>query len=126
MLRIKFKFYRNIGAHVFRDYVPCLLTVVLSWVSFWIDYRSTPSRVALGVTTVLTMVTLSTGMNWRLPSVSIFRSIDLYFLVCNVYVFGVVVEFAVVCMKDPKIGGRKIARRGTILKDDKHKQVSRE
>ena len=39
-------------------YIPCILIVILSWVGFWIDYRSTPARVALGITTVLTMSTL--------------------------------------------------------------------
>ena len=39
-------------------YLPCVLIVAFSWVGFWIDHRSTPARVSLGITTVLTVVTL--------------------------------------------------------------------
>ena len=39
-------------------YLPCILIVALSWVGFWIDHKSTPARVSLGITTVLTVVTL--------------------------------------------------------------------
>ena len=34
-------------------YVPSLLIVVLSWVSFWINIEAAPARTALGITTVL-------------------------------------------------------------------------
>ena len=35
----------------------------MSWVSFYLDRASAPARVGLGVTTVLTMVTLMGAVN---------------------------------------------------------------
>ena len=44
-------------------YVPSSLIVVMSWVSFYLDRSSAPARAGLGVTTVLTMVTLMGSVN---------------------------------------------------------------
>ena len=39
------------------------MIVAMSWVSFYLDRGSAPARVGLGVTTVLTMVTLMGAVN---------------------------------------------------------------
>ena len=44
-------------------YIPSSLIVVMSWVSFYLPRASAPARVGLGVTTVLTMVTLMGAVN---------------------------------------------------------------
>ena len=44
-------------------YVPSSMIVCMSWVSFYLDRGSAPARVGLGVTTVLTMVTLMGAVN---------------------------------------------------------------
>ena len=44
-------------------YIPSSLIVVMSWVSFWLNRGAAPARVGLGVTTVLTMVTLMGSVN---------------------------------------------------------------
>lgn len=36
------------GYFTIQTYIPCILTVVLSWVSFWIKSDATPARTALG------------------------------------------------------------------------------
>ena len=41
---------RNIGYFIFQTYLPCILIVMLSWVSFWINHEATSARVALGNT----------------------------------------------------------------------------
>ncbi len=95
-LTVMFTFYRNIAAYILRDYLPSILTVILSWLSFWIDYRSTPARVSLGITTVLTMVTLLIRTTSGGDSKIIFRSMDIYLFVCNMYVFSATIEYAIV------------------------------
>ena len=67
-------FSRSMGYYIIQVYVPSSLIVVMSWVSFYLDRSSAPARVGLGVTTVLTMVTLMGSVNryrreWR-PFVS--------------------------------------------------------
>lgn len=46
------------GGRFVQVYVPCILIVVLSWVSFWIHREATSDRVGLGITTVLTLSTI--------------------------------------------------------------------
>ncbi|XP_042876677.1 gamma-aminobutyric acid receptor subunit beta-like [Penaeus japonicus] len=49
-LSISFNLQRNIGYFVFQTYLPSILIVMLSWVSFWINHEATSARVALGRT----------------------------------------------------------------------------
>uniref|UniRef100_A0A0M3IXV0 Neur_chan_memb domain-containing protein n=1 Tax=Ascaris lumbricoides TaxID=6252 RepID=A0A0M3IXV0_ASCLU len=64
-----FTFKRNIGFYLIQIYFPSSLIVVISWVSFWLNRDATQARVAIGVTTVLTMTTLMTSTNASLPKV---------------------------------------------------------
>ena len=61
-LQVEFILERQFGFYLLQTYIPSSLIVVLSWVSFWISYDSVPARVALGVTTVLTMTTQLSGI----------------------------------------------------------------
>ena len=47
-LSLSFKLERNIGYFIFQTYLPSILIVMLSWVSFWINHEATSARVALG------------------------------------------------------------------------------
>ena len=47
-LSLSFLLQRNIGYFVFQTYLPSILIVMLSWVSFWINHEATSARVALG------------------------------------------------------------------------------
>ncbi len=47
-LSFSFKLSRNIGYFIIQTYLPVILIVMLSWVSFWINHEATPARVALG------------------------------------------------------------------------------
>lgn len=57
------------GYYLIQMYIPSLLIVILSWVSFWINMDAAPARVGLGITTVLTMTTQSAGSRASLPKV---------------------------------------------------------
>lgn len=51
-LSLSFRLRRNVGFFVFQTYLPSILIVMLSWVSFWINHEATSARVALGKTLV--------------------------------------------------------------------------
>ncbi|CAO4369386.1 unnamed protein product [Caenorhabditis nigoni] len=91
-----FLFKRNIGFYIIQIYLPSVLIVVISWVSFWLSRDATPARVALGVTTVLTMTTLMTMTNSAMPKVSYVKSIDIFLGVCFMMVFCSLLEYAAV------------------------------
>lgn len=69
-IEVKFHLERQMGYYLIQMYIPSLLIVILSWVSFWINMDAAPARVGLGITTVLTMTTQSAGSRASLPKVS--------------------------------------------------------
>ncbi|KAG1687996.1 Gamma-aminobutyric acid receptor subunit beta-like [Nymphon striatum] len=95
-LSLIFVLKRNIGYFIFQTYLPSILIVMLSWVSFWINHEATSARVALGITTVLTMTTISTGVRSSLPRISYVKAIDIYLVMCFVFVFAALLEYAAV------------------------------
>ncbi|CAL1543438.1 unnamed protein product [Lymnaea stagnalis] len=95
-LSLIFQLQRNIGYFIFQTYLPSILIVMLSWVSFWINHEATSARVALGITTVLTMTTISNGVRSSLPRISYVKAIDIYLVMCFVFVFAALLEYAAV------------------------------
>ncbi|KAK1171910.1 gamma-aminobutyric acid receptor subunit rho-2a [Acipenser oxyrinchus oxyrinchus] len=95
-LYITFTLRRHIFFFLLQTYFPATLMVMLSWVSFWIDRRAVPARVSLGITTVLTMSTIITGVNASMPRVSYIKAVDIYLWVSFVFVFLSVLEYAAV------------------------------
>ena len=67
-----------------------------SWISFWINYEATAARVSLGITTVLTMTTISTNVRASLPKIPDIKALDVYMLICFVFVFMALLEYALV------------------------------
>lgn len=80
-IEVKFYLERQMGYYLIQMYIPSLLTVILSWVSFWINMDAAPARVGLGITTVLTMTTQSSGSRASLPKVRQF--VSHFFLMIN-------------------------------------------
>uniref|UniRef100_A0A8C9ZHM5 Gamma-aminobutyric acid receptor subunit gamma-3 n=1 Tax=Sander lucioperca TaxID=283035 RepID=A0A8C9ZHM5_SANLU len=94
LMTVYFDLSRRMGYFTIQTYIPCILTVVLSWVSFWIKKDATPARTALGITTVLTMTTLSSVARTSLPRVSYVTAMDLFVTVCFLFVFAALMEYA--------------------------------
>uniref|UniRef100_A0A8C4Q632 Glycine receptor, alpha 3 n=1 Tax=Eptatretus burgeri TaxID=7764 RepID=A0A8C4Q632_EPTBU len=95
-IEAKFHLERQMGYYLIQMYIPSLLIVILSWVSFWINMDAAPARVALGITTVLTMTTQSSGSRTSLPKVSYVKAIDVWMAVCLLFVFSALLEYAAV------------------------------
>eukprot|EP00066_Takifugu_rubripes_P019996 XP_011609262.1 PREDICTED: glycine receptor subunit alpha-4-like [Takifugu rubripes] len=95
-IEVKFHLERQMGYYLIQMYIPSLLIVILSWVSFWINMDAAPARVGLGITTVLTMTTQSSGSRASLPKVSYVKAIDIWMAVCLLFVFAALLEYAAV------------------------------
>ena len=95
-MSLSMKMHRSIGYFILQTYMPCFLITVLSWVSFWINHEATAARVALGITTVLTMTTISTNVRASLPKIPDIKALDVYMLVSFAFVFMALLEYAMV------------------------------
>ncbi|TRY82991.1 hypothetical protein DNTS_022849 [Danionella cerebrum] len=81
-LSLRFQLRRNRGVYIIQSYMPSILLVAMSWVSFWISQAAVPARVSLGITTVLTMTTLMVSARSSLPRASAIKALDVYFWIC--------------------------------------------
>ena len=97
VLGLRFVFTRRIGHYLTRVYIPAILIASMSWLSFFIDRKSVPARVALSIMTVLTITTLLIGVGQgSLPVVSYVKAVDWYLIFCYIFVFGAFAEYAIV------------------------------
>lgn len=95
LLQAEFHLVRDIGYYLVQMYIPSMLIVMLSWISFWLNVNAVPGRISLGVLTVLTMTQQSSTVNATLPRVSYTKAIDIWMSMCLVFVFAALIEFAV-------------------------------
>ncbi|XP_064422997.1 gamma-aminobutyric acid receptor subunit alpha-6 [Latimeria chalumnae] len=96
VMTVYFHLQRKMGYFMIQTYIPCIMTVILSQVSFWINKESVPARTVFGITTVLTMTTLSISARHSLPKVSYATAMDWFIAVCFAFVFSALIEFAAV------------------------------
>ncbi|KAJ8874280.1 hypothetical protein PR048_025125 [Dryococelus australis] len=103
-LEVKFHLAREVGHYIMDYFMPSILLVVVSWVSFWLDPNAVPGRTVLGdnfstaagTSTMLTFITLTRNMGSALPKVSYIKATEIWFIVCTGFIFGSLVEFAFV------------------------------
>jgi glycine receptor beta len=69
-----------IGSFLMQLYVPSMLIVILSWVSFWINADASAARVLIGLFTVLTITLVNGGARASLPNVSYITAIDVWMI----------------------------------------------
>ncbi|KAI9554416.1 hypothetical protein GHT06_019688 [Daphnia sinensis] len=120
-LKVNLLFKREFSYYLIQIYIPCCMLVIVSWVSFWLDSNAVPARVSLGVTTLLTMATQTTGINNSLPPVSYTKAIDVWTGVCLTFVFGALLEFALV-----NYASRSDAHREKLKKQRRQWEMERE
>ncbi|XP_055844914.1 gamma-aminobutyric acid receptor subunit alpha-2 [Episyrphus balteatus] len=94
VLLVAFNLKRHTGYFLIQVYVPCILIVVLSWVSFWIHREATSDRVGLCITAVLTLSTISLDSRTDLPKVKYATALDWFLLMSFLYCIATLLEFA--------------------------------
>lgn len=87
---------REVGFYVMDYFLPSIMIVAISWVSFWLQADQTPARTTLGCTTLLSFITLASSQENNLPKVSYIKISEVWFLGCTCFIFGSLMEFAFV------------------------------
>lgn len=87
---------REMGFYLMDYFLPSMMIVAISWVSFWLQADQSPPRIMLGTSTMLTFITLASAQGKTLPKVSYIKVSEVWFLGCTLFIFGSLVEFAFV------------------------------
>ncbi|CAM1292191.1 Uncharacterised protein g352 [Pycnogonum litorale] len=95
-LKAEFHLRRHIGYHLVQNYLPTILIVAISWVSFWLDVDAIPARITLGVTTLLTISSKGSSIQSNIPPVSYVKAVDVWIGACTTMVFCALLEFTLV------------------------------
>ncbi|XP_028390588.1 gamma-aminobutyric acid receptor subunit beta-2-like isoform X2 [Dendronephthya gigantea] len=107
-LSISFKFDRMYSYFLIHVYGPCALIVMMSWLSFLIPRNHTPARISLGITALLTTVTVLNMSNNSMPKVNYIKALDKYLIGCFMFVFSVLAEYSIILTITGKIRKRRL------------------
>ncbi|CAF1365380.1 unnamed protein product [Adineta steineri] len=95
-IEVHLSLQRNINLYLQQLYLPSTLIVALSFIAFWIDYKSHPARTLLSLLLIVTVTTKAEGIRSQLPRVSYIKAIDVWMSACLVFVFAGLLEYALV------------------------------
>ncbi|XP_018575137.1 glycine receptor subunit alpha-2 isoform X2 [Anoplophora glabripennis] len=91
-----FRLRREVGYYIMDYFLPSMLLVGISWVTFWLQADAAAPRITLGTATMLAFVTLNGGLSKNLPKVSYIKASEIWFLGCATFIFLSIAEFAFV------------------------------
>ncbi|VDK81296.1 unnamed protein product [Litomosoides sigmodontis] len=111
----QFVFERETSFYMIQIFLPAMLVVFMSWISFWINPESAPSRTVIGTFTVLSETHLLMSTNRRLPPVSYIKAVDVYLGFCYLNVVFALIEYATVAYSKKKYEDRKKIRSKNIF-----------
>jgi len=117
---------RRTGYFFIHLYSPCALIVMISWISFCIPKESTAARVALGITSVLTITTILNMLNTSMPKVSYIKAVDWYLIVSFIFVFAVLMEYTLVLWLTDKERQQQQKLKRAIKKDSLENEHNQE
>ena len=112
LLIIKFNFQRNFFYHLVYTFLPSILIVCVSWVSFYIDHKAAPARVPFCLLTLLSIMTQWSNINASLPRLSYLKAIDIWMFICLIFIIASLFEYAIVNSMAVTLERNKLAVRG--------------
>ncbi|KAG8229278.1 hypothetical protein J437_LFUL009639 [Ladona fulva] len=88
--------HRRLSYHLLQTYVPSSMFVIVSWLSFLVPPESVPGRMAICMTTLLTLTAMFAAVRQNTPSVSYVKGLDIWMVVCILFVFLTLAEYTLV------------------------------
>ncbi|XP_035221589.1 glycine receptor subunit alphaZ1-like [Stegodyphus dumicola] len=93
-INASFVLNRRSGYFIINIYIPTVLIVSMSMLTFWIPPEAVPARITLGVTSLLTIITKQYQSN--MPNVSYVVALNIWLSCCIAFVFCSLLEYALV------------------------------
>lgn len=93
---VEFVLERKFGFYLIYTFMPSILIIIISWMSFLIDFEAVPARISIGLLSVLALITQSAATLSNLPRVSYIKAIDVWLFTCLAFDVLSLVEFAFV------------------------------
>ncbi|XP_071450142.1 glycine receptor subunit alpha-4-like [Hetaerina americana] len=106
------RFQRRMNYHLLQTYIPSGLFVVVSWLSFMVPRECAPGRLAICMTTLLTLTAMFAAVRQNTPTVSYIKALDIWMVGCIICVFFALAQFASVLRldKQAKVKERKVKK----------------
>jgi len=95
-LKVRLHFTRDKWFYYTTVFVPGMILVTSSFVTFFIEWNAEPARVMLGVTTMLNFFTTSNKFRSKLPVVSNLTAMNMWDGVCMFFIYASFLEFILV------------------------------
>ncbi len=88
---------RNFWKTHFQIYIPSTLAVFIAWFSFCIELTSLPARICSGICAILAILLLYSNIMNLVPRAGYVVGLDIWILICIVFVFLSICESAYLC-----------------------------
>ncbi|XP_017779758.1 PREDICTED: glutamate-gated chloride channel isoform X12 [Nicrophorus vespilloides] len=95
-LKVDLKFTRDRAFYFTTVFIPGIILVTSSFITFWLEWNAVPARVMIGVTTMLNFFTTSNGFRSTLPVVSNLTAMNVWDGVCMCFIYASLLEFVCV------------------------------
>ncbi|XP_037043103.1 gamma-aminobutyric acid receptor subunit alpha-6 isoform X3 [Bradysia coprophila] len=110
-LKVDLMFTRDRAFYFTTVFIPGIILVTSSFITFWLEWNAVPARVMIGVTTMLNFFTTSNGFRSTLPVVSNLTAMNVWDGVCMGFIYASLLEF--VCVN---YNGRKRPQHNAIYR----------
>ncbi|XP_017965929.1 glutamate-gated chloride channel-like [Drosophila navojoa] len=95
-LQVEMTFTRDRAYYFTTVFIPGIILVTSSFITFWLEWNAVPARVMIGVTTMLNFFTTSNGFRSTLPVVSNLTAMNVWDGVCMCFIYASLLEFVCV------------------------------
>ncbi|XP_036916155.1 gamma-aminobutyric acid receptor subunit theta [Sturnira hondurensis] len=92
-LILRFLVQRGILSYLVQIYWPTVLITTGSWITFWMNYKFSVTRVTVGLTSMLILNAINSHLRDKLPQFSCIKAIDIYMVACFFFVFLSLLEY---------------------------------